>query len=97
MVYHVRLDRPRELEPLPWEALYNKGFLATEERWCIIRETPEGLDPFEPWEDRGRPLGILLVMPEGSGLDLAREPRAGHALGVRAGGGGPGRARWGSR
>jgi hypothetical protein len=72
-LYHLRLSLPRELEDLPWEGLFDGGFLATDERSCIIRETPEDLDPPVPWEGRGRPLGILLLMPGGTNLDLAGE------------------------
>jgi hypothetical protein len=82
-MFHFRLRMPPELEVLPWEALFNDAenyFLATRERFCVIRagssdarSRPFG--PAPPPPAVGHPPGILLVMPKGSGLDLARERR----------------------
>jgi hypothetical protein len=74
-LFHIRLCLPRGLEALPWESLYDPSstFLATQERFCIIRDAPDEFEPPRPWEDTGRPLRMLLVMPEGSGLQLERE------------------------
>ena len=72
----VRLRVPRELESLPWESLHDstlEGFLATSERFSIIREVAEDLPPPPDRRAPGPPVGILLVLPEGSGLDLGRE------------------------
>jgi hypothetical protein len=82
-IFHFRLKLPRELEALPWEALYNEPesyFLATREQFCIIRAgssdartRPFGKAPPRPVA--GDPPAVLLVLPKGSGLDLARELR----------------------
>ena len=74
-LFHIRLCLPRALESLPWESLYDPAatFLATQERFCIIRDVPEDLDQPRSWAGTGRPLQMLLVMPEGSGLQVERE------------------------
>jgi hypothetical protein len=72
---HVRLRLPKKLENLPWEALHSSrdGFLGTAERFSLIRDVPEDI-PTQPQRDaEGRPVGVLVVMPRGSGLDLAAE------------------------
>ena len=73
--YHVRLRLPRRFDDLPWEALYDRreGFLGTSERFCVIRDLPEDLPSPPPRAGAGRPVGVLVVMPQGSGLDLATE------------------------
>lgn len=79
-LFHVRLSmEDRELESLPWEAMYDQdgGFLANQERFCIIRLGTHMICPARPWSDPGRPPGILLVIPTGSGLEMvAREQLA---------------------
>ena len=78
-VFHLRLILPRSLESLPWEAMYDAdggGFLATLERFCVIRGGSTSLDPAAPWSSKGRTPGILMVLPGGSGLDLSRERKA---------------------
>jgi hypothetical protein len=73
--FHIRLRLPRRLDDLPWEALYDtqEGFLGTSQRFCVIRDVPEKLRDPPPWSGGERPVGILLVMPDGSGLDLDTE------------------------
>jgi hypothetical protein len=74
-LFHARIVIPPALEALPWETLYDSrlGFLATNQRFAIIRDMPEQLDRPEAWKGSGRPLRLLLVTPEGSGLDLGKE------------------------
>jgi hypothetical protein len=79
-IFHLRLSLPKELESLPWEALYDEQetcFLGTRQQFCVIRSGTQRLgsahDPARPRPTSSGPPGILLVMPRGSGLDLARE------------------------
>jgi CHAT domain/SIR2-like domain/TIR domain len=73
--FHIRLKLPRRLEELPWEALYEStvSFFSSSERFSVIRGVPEDLPAPPPWTPQDRPVGLLLVMPQGSGLDLASE------------------------
>jgi hypothetical protein len=72
---HIRLRLPRRLEDLPWEALYETSvtFLSSSERFSIIREAAEDLPAPPAWSGQDRPVGMLVVMPQGTGLDLATE------------------------
>ena len=72
---HVRLRLPRRLDDLPWEALYDarEGFLSTAGRFCIIRDVTEHLPPPPGRASKGEGIGILVVLPDGSGLDLSTE------------------------
>ena len=71
----MRLRLPRRLEDLPWEALYEtkESFLSSSERFSVIRDFAEDLPPPPEWTGQGRPVGLLLVLPQGSGLDLVTE------------------------
>jgi hypothetical protein len=70
----------RELDLLPWEALYEDGgprggvrFLSTDPSYIIVRAPlAETVSPAEPRPLDG-PLRILAVIPSGSGLNVARE------------------------
>ncbi len=76
----LRLSLPRELQQLPWEALYNEqysGFVSTHPNYCIVRETLdaepyEGI-PLKQMPITQLPLRMLVVIPEGSGLNVEQE------------------------
>jgi len=87
---HVWLDMPpeAELERLPWEALHDElasSFLGTDLRYCLLRAPPPGCPPIVPPRGEQHPLRVLVVIPEGSGLQVQYEWNnlRGMALGLR--------------
>jgi hypothetical protein len=75
-MFHLRLRLPTELESLPWEALFDaqeKMFVGTREQFCVIRTGARRFDPASPRPAGGSPPAVLVVLPKGSGLNLARE------------------------
>ena len=79
------LTLPRELEFLPWEALYTEqdfGFVASHPDHCILRSpSTKVLAPLPPLPIR-RKLRILTVIPSDSDLDVEHEW---HNLGLAVG------------
>lgn len=75
---HVWLDVPpeAEVERLPWEALHDEmasSFLGTDLRYCLLRPPPPGCPlPLPPPREQ-HPLRVLVVIPEGSGLQVQYE------------------------
>ena len=73
----VRLSLPNEFLQLPWEGLYDEtfgAFIGTHPNYCIVRE-PSG-DEGAKDEVGGfsrRPLSMLVVIPDGSGLNVEQE------------------------
>ncbi len=73
--FTVRLALPPALRRLPWEAMYDEktiGFLASHNRWCIIREPEVSSPPPQPLESLDE-IGLLVVIPEGAGLMVDNE------------------------
>ena len=76
----VRLDIPEELHSWPWESLYDRkvsalGF-AAKPRYCIAHHPPPEAS-IAPYKARpGAALSMLIVAPEDTGLDVAREIEA---------------------
>jgi hypothetical protein len=71
----IRLSLPADLETFPWEALYDerrRSFVAIEPGYSLLRD---GVDVRPPaLADReARPLSVLAVIPEGSGLHIDHE------------------------
>lgn len=74
----VWLDIPpaAEVERLPWEALHDElasSFLGTDLRYCLLRPPPRGCPPVLRPPHEERPLRVLVVIPEGSGLQVQYE------------------------
>ncbi len=73
--FQIRLNLPASLQNLPWECLYHRddGFLATHDRYSICREPL--VDPTfpHPTIQSKRPLSLLVVVPDGSGLQVDNE------------------------
>jgi hypothetical protein len=70
----IRLSVPPALQRLPWECLYDEqiaGFLLTQSRYCLIRDTAIRVEPRVPLARL--PVSVLAVIPEGSGLSVERE------------------------
>lgn len=70
----LRLEVPPELEILPWEAVWDDHlrYLACHPKVCMVHSPPQRSAP----PPRGTPadsLAILVVIPQGSGLDSATE------------------------
>lgn len=75
---HVWLDIPpdAEVERLPWEALHDEltsSFLGTDLRYCLLRPPPTGCPPCLSPPREPHPLRVLVVIPEGSGLQVQYE------------------------
>lgn len=75
-VLQLRLKLPPSLQHLPWEALYdvNRGHLALRDDASVCREPP--IAPGPGWAERMRGSEtpqVLIVVPEGSGLEVGRE------------------------
>lgn len=71
-VYHFRLAVPPELEYLPWETLYDeksRAFLSAHPRFCLMRDGPAN----SGGRRSSGPLSVLVVIPEGSNLQVAYE------------------------
>jgi hypothetical protein len=71
----LRLTVPAELQHLPWETLYDerrKGFLLTDPRYSLVRAVPEFTTPPRPAPAQN-PMSVLVVIPDGSNLDVDRE------------------------
>ena len=81
----LRLELPKELRYLPWECLYEEerapGFLLNEAGCSLVRDTPVFDIPDMP-PRRSLPVRMLVVIPEGSGLNVEKEL---HALDVAVG------------
>lgn len=74
----VWLDIPpeAEVERLPWEALHDEttsSFLGTDLRYCLLRAPPKGSPPAIRSPRAGHPIRVLVVIPEGSGLQVQYE------------------------
>ncbi len=74
----VWLDIPpeAEVEHLPWEALHDEmtsSFLGTDLRYCLMRPPPRGCPPALKPPREEWPLRVLVVIPEGSGLQVQYE------------------------
>lgn len=74
----VWLDLPpeAEVERLPWEALHDElasSFLGSDPRYCLLRPPPRGCPPAPSPPRQARPLRVLVVIPEGSGLQVQYE------------------------
>lgn len=64
------------LERLPWEALHDEGiknFLAVHLCYCLLRAPPADCPTALLPAPREGPLRMLVLIPEGSGLDVQRE------------------------
>jgi hypothetical protein len=73
-VCQVRLVLPEELEYLPWEAMYDeysKDFYSIDPDYLLIRQTDTNTR--EAGKNERSALRVLVVIPEGSGLDAAKE------------------------
>lgn len=72
----LRLDVPADLRHLPWECLYEEargfGFLLNDPRYVLVRDTP-GIEPREIAPRQALPLRMLVVIPQGSQLNVAKE------------------------
>ena len=81
----LRLDLPAELRTLPWECLYEEerapGFLLNEPGYSLARDTPN-LDIPGMVPRRTLPVRMLVVIPEGSNLNVEKEL---HGLDVAVG------------
>jgi hypothetical protein len=81
----LRLDLPKELRALPWECLYEEerapGFLLNEATCSLVRDTPAFDIPAQA-PRKSLPVKMLVVIPEGSGLNVEKEL---HALDVAVG------------
>ncbi|EPX56875.1 hypothetical protein D187_007311 [Cystobacter fuscus DSM 2262] len=74
----IWLDIPpeAEVERLPWEALHDEmasSFLGTDARYCLLRPPPRGCPPALRPPSAEQPLRVLVVIPEGSGLQVQYE------------------------
>ncbi|WP_158501733.1 CHAT domain-containing protein [Vitiosangium sp. GDMCC 1.1324] len=74
----VWLDVPPEadVERLPWEALHDEmasSFLGTDLRYCLSRTPPRGCPPCLYTPRGEQPIRVLVVIPEGSGLQVQYE------------------------
>ncbi|HEX5746311.1 MAG TPA: CHAT domain-containing protein [Archangium sp.] len=74
----VWLDIPPDatVERLPWEALHDElasSFLGTDLRYCLLRPPPRGSPRISLPPTAQRPLRVLVVIPEGSGLQVQYE------------------------
>ncbi|WNG27363.1 CHAT domain-containing protein [Cystobacter fuscus] len=74
----IWLDIPpeAEVERLPWEALHDEmasSFLGTDPRYCLLRPPPRGCPPAPRAPRAEQPLRVLVVIPEGSGLQVQYE------------------------
>ncbi len=73
--FHVRLELPDDLRWLPWESLFDYvvGSLAGDKAYCIIHQPPPEaqIAPFAPCT--GDKLAMLLIVPDGSGLNAGLE------------------------
>lgn len=74
----VWLDIPPEpdIERLPWEALHDEmasSFLGTDLRYCLSRTPPRGCPPCLHTARGEQPIRVLVVIPEGSGLQVQYE------------------------
>lgn len=73
----VRLELPERLRELPWESLYDRDIsalgLAARPRYCIVHHPPAeaNIAPYRP--RNGSNLSMLIVAPENTQLDVARE------------------------
>ncbi len=75
---HVWLDIPpeAEIELLPWEALHDEltsSFLGTNPCYCLLRTPPPGCPPLLQPDVEQHPLRVLVVIPQGSGLQVQYE------------------------
>jgi hypothetical protein len=72
----LRLDVPADLRHLPWECLYEEargfGFLLNDPRYVLVRDTP-GIELREIAPRQALPLRMLVVIPQGSQLNVAKE------------------------
>ena len=72
----LRLDLPAELRALPWECLYEEerapGFLLNEPGYSLVRDTPH-VDLPEIPPKRTLPVRMLVVIPQGSNLNVEKE------------------------
>jgi hypothetical protein len=72
----LRLEVPAELRYLPWECLYEEargfGFLLNDARYVLVRDTP-GLEIRDRAPRRMLPLRMLVVIPQGSQLNVDKE------------------------
>jgi CHAT domain/SIR2-like domain len=72
----LRLDLPAELRHLPWECLYEEerapGFLLNDSAYTLVRDT-QGFELTPAPPRRTLPVRMLVVIPEGSGLNVEKE------------------------
>jgi CHAT domain/SIR2-like domain len=72
----LRLDLPAELRHLPWECLYEEargfGFLLNDPRYVLVRDTP-AVETREIAARQSLPLRMLVVIPQGSQLNVDKE------------------------
>jgi hypothetical protein len=72
----ISLSLPPELEPVPWECLYDgMRFLAAEPGWSVIRDPLTGRAPTRRASAVKPELRLLAVVPEGAGLRVEEELR----------------------
>lgn len=71
----IQLNVPEKLKALPWETLYDRslGFLACSSDYCIAHDPPPEVSPGAPEPRDGKALRMLVIAPEGTGLDVANE------------------------
>lgn len=72
----LRLVVPPELQRLPWEALNDdtkENFFSALPRYCIVRDALPEPPPAKPRRRKDGKLGILVAIPEGSGLQVETE------------------------
>jgi hypothetical protein len=74
-VLTIRLSLPPKVALYPWEALYDErrsGFISVLPNYSIVHASPELSVPKPPPRER-QPLAALVVIPEGSGLNVDHE------------------------
>jgi hypothetical protein len=74
----IRLDVPDELKVLPWETLYDRsiGSLAGSADYCIAHDPPTEARVGAPQPRDGSALRMLVIVPEGTGLNAGNEINA---------------------
>ena len=74
----IRLSLPSGLQLLPWEAVYDEkkdNFLASNPKYCLLREPPDGVPAVSEGRENLSRLRVLVVIPAGSGLSVEHEWR----------------------